>query len=66
MRALEKNYLKRGHHSNKHRNKHLNKHTSRLLDQLGPEGRVGENLGIGVDIFILTYPWILLVGLVGQ
>ena len=25
-----------------------------------------KKLGIGVDIFILTYPWILLVGLVGQ
>ena len=31
--------MKRGHQRNKERNKH----TSRLLDQLGPEGRVGEN-----------------------
>ena len=30
--------MKRGHQTNKERNKH----TSRLLDQLGPEGRVGE------------------------
>ena len=52
MRALEKNYMKRGHHSNKHRNKHLNKHTSRLLDQLGPEGRVGENCQVSRPIGI--------------
>ena len=35
----KKNYMKRGHHSKKQ----TFKHTSRLLDQLGPEGRVGEN-----------------------
>ena len=40
--------MKRGHQTKKHRNKQRNKetknkHTSRLLDQLGPEGRVGEN-----------------------
>ena len=35
--------MKRGHQTNKQTNKQRNKHTSRLLDQLGPEGRVGEN-----------------------
>ena len=39
MRGLEKSYMKRG----QPRNKEIKKHTSRLLDQLGPEGRVGEN-----------------------
>ena len=38
--------MKRGHKTKKHRNKETkketNKHTSRLLDQLGPEGRVGK------------------------
>ena len=47
MRGLEKNYMKRGHQRNKHtrkeRKKQTNKHTSRLLDQLGAEGQVGEN-----------------------
>ena len=35
--------MKRGHHRNIETNIERNKHTSRLLDQLGPEGRVGEN-----------------------
>ena len=44
MRGLKKSYMKRGHHSNiETSRKERNKHTSRLLDQLGPEGRVGEN-----------------------
>ena len=47
MRGLEKSYMKRGHQRNKETNieknkQERNKHTSRLLDQLGPEGRVGE------------------------
>ena len=37
MRGLEKNRIKRGH-----TNKHLRQNIQ-LLDQLGPEGRVGEN-----------------------
>ena len=36
--------MKRGQPRNKERNKEIKKHTSRLLDQLGPEGRVGENI----------------------
>ena len=39
----KKNYMKRGHQRKKQGNKERNKHTLRLLDQLGPEGRVGEN-----------------------
>ena len=35
MRGLKKNRMGRGHH--------VDTWTSRLLDQLGPEGRVGEN-----------------------
>ena len=38
MRGLEKNCMGRGHTY-----EYINIHTSRLLDQLGPEGRVGEN-----------------------
>ena len=34
MRGLKKNNMKRGQ---------TDRHTSQLLDQLGPEGRVGEN-----------------------
>ena len=39
MRGLKKSYMKRGHQTQKE----TQKDTSRLLDQLGPEGRVGEN-----------------------
>ena len=46
MRGLKKNGMKRGLQRNKDTKKQTkiqrNKHTSRLLDQLGPEGRVGE------------------------
>ena len=36
MRGLEKDNMKRGHHTDRQ--------TLQLLDQLGPEGRVGENV----------------------
>ena len=35
--------MEREHQTKKHRNKQRNKHTLRLLDQVGPEGRGGEN-----------------------
>ena len=36
--------MERGQQTKKQRNKERNKHTSRLLDQLGPEGQVGEKV----------------------
>ena len=43
MRGLEKNYMKRGHQTDRQTDRKKDKLTSQLLDQLGPEGRVGEN-----------------------
>ena len=42
MRGLEKNRMERGQ-TDRQTDKHTHTRTSRLLDQLGPEGRVGEN-----------------------
>ena len=51
MRGLKKRYIKRGHK----RNRQTNRHTLRLLDQLGPEGRVGEN--VWIICYNLLYPF---------
>ena len=39
MRGLENNFMGRVHSTDRH----TDRQTIRLLDQLGPEGRVGEN-----------------------
>ena len=46
--------MKRGHQRNKETNKERNRHTWRLLNQLGPEGLVGENYP--GDTFIFSLP----------
>ena len=41
MRGLKQNCMGRGH-TNTHTQKYTNRQTLRLLNQPGPEGRVGE------------------------
>ena len=55
MSGLKKNYIKKGHQTDKQTNPQTFEHTSGILDQLGPEGRVGENLFLldGLDRRIL-------------